>query len=86
MKDLLLYSWAIATRCGILSSVLPLESGGKTEGKGEFRELMVASQSSPSMSDSNHLISLEVEQSVAIFLLFILPLQPGKMKKVKLQL
>lgn len=86
MKNLLLYSWAIATCCGILSSVFRLESRGKTEEKEELRELMVASQSTLSMSDSNHLISLEVEQSVAIFLLFILALQPGKMKKVKLQL
>lgn len=43
--------------------------------KDELRELMVASQSIPSMSDSNLLMSLEVEQFVVIFLLFILTLQ-----------
>ena len=84
--NLLLHSWAIATCHGIFSSVLFLESRGRAEGKEELRELMVASQSSPSMSDSNHLMPLEAEQSVVIFLLFILPLQPGKIKKVKLQL
>lgn len=85
-EEFLLPSWAIATCCGIFSSVLHLESRGRAEGKEELRELMVASQSSPSMSDSNHFMSLEVEQSVVIFLLFILPLQPDKIRKVKLQL
>jgi len=61
MKNLLLHSWAIATTCGIFSSVLCLESRGRGEGKKELRELMVASQSTPSMSDSNHLKSLEAQ-------------------------
>lgn len=47
---------------------------------------MVVSPSSPSMSDSNHLMSLEVKQSVVIFLLFILPLDADKIKEEKLKL
>lgn len=55
-------------------------------GKGRIEEFMVVSPSSPSMSGSNHLMSLEVKQSVVIFLLFILPLQADKIKEVKLKL
>lgn len=47
---------------------------------------MVASQIIPSVSDSNHLMSLEAEQSVAIFLLFILPLKSCKIKKETMRL
>lgn len=55
-------------------------------GKRRIEELMVVSPSSPSMSDSNHLMSLEVKQSVVIFLLFILPLEADKIKEEKLKL
>lgn len=55
-------------------------------GKGRIGELMVVSPSSLSMSDPNHLMSLEVKQYVVIFLLFILPLQANKTKEVKLKL
>lgn len=60
----------------------------QTEGRGKRRidELMVVSPSSSSMSDSNCSMSLEVKQSVVIFLLFILPLQADKIKEVKLKL
>lgn len=68
------------TCCYIFSSVLCSESRGKAKRKVELRELMVASQSIPSMSDSNLLMSLEVEQFVVIFLLFLLPLQSCKIK------
>lgn len=79
--NLLLHSCATATCCGIFSLVLCLRSRGRAEGKEELRELMVASQSSPSVSDANLLVPLETEQSVVIFLLFLLPLQPGKTKR-----
>lgn len=60
----------------------------QTEGRGKRRieELMVVSLSSSSISDSNCSMSLEVKQSVVIFLLFILPLQADKIKEVKLKL
>lgn len=48
---------------------------GKARRKKDLREFMVAS-----VSDSNHLMSLEAEQSVTVLLLFILPLQSCKIK------
>lgn len=79
MKAFLLNSWATAT-----SVVSFFFSPVGRQGEKDLRELMVASQIIPSVSDSNHLMSLEAEQSVAIFLLFILPLKSYKIKKERL--
>lgn len=72
--------------CGIFLFQPSVLSPEGRQGEKDVRELMVASQIFPSVSDSNHLMSLEAEQSVAIFLLFILPLKSCKIKKETMRL